>query len=172
MKRQLDDALLATVAAFLAEEREEERALRALDDEDFGLVVEDLAGDALRKLNGFDADGYDYVRKAYKVEPLIGQRVRLKDGNDLATIVPVASGTDHYVHFVIDGHRYVSVEHPRALDYLAERVDAAADDRLVCALAERMVPEREFVQTMVDGIRLKKGLDLKDDDCSVAFDPV
>lgn len=156
-----DPGLLAAVRALLSKNE----SLSKMRREHFDILVAKAARLAVERMAGKpgrgdrDGDGYGYVRKFYGVSPKVGQRVSLPCGR-LGTVVPVHSGLDHHVHFVIDGYEYVSVEHPNALSYLDERVDATSCARLLSILADRIVPEPEFEPSMISDevIALEYGL--------------
>lgn len=60
---------------------------------------------------------YEYVRHAYFVDPLPGERIRCHSSGVLATIVRPRL-EDQYVHARIDGEKRISRFHPTAIDYL------------------------------------------------------
>ena len=68
-----------------------------------------------------EADGYDYVRRAYGVDPTVGQRVRLKNegpatGEEGVVIYP-GQHTAH-VRVVIDGRDFPVSVHPNNVELL------------------------------------------------------
>lgn len=60
---------------------------------------------------------YDYVRRMYGVDPVIGQRIRCHSSGRFATIIR-PQPEDQYVHARFDGERARSRFHPIAIDYL------------------------------------------------------
>ncbi len=68
-------------------------------------------------------DGYDYVRKAYKIAPFkIGDRCRLKDegswtGREGVIVYPGTS-TAH-IHVFIDGEKHISHVHPFSVEIIS-----------------------------------------------------
>lgn len=67
-------------------------------------------------------DGYDYVRRAYGLNPRIGQRCRLKDEGESSGLVgeivhPGSTSTAH-VHVVLDGRDYAVCVHPSSVELL------------------------------------------------------
>lgn len=63
---------------------------------------------------------YDYVRRAYGVDPVVGQRVRHTEmsRNNTGTIAREKPSQGHYVQVRFDGQKHASPCHPRALEYL------------------------------------------------------
>jgi hypothetical protein len=61
---------------------------------------------------------YDYVRRAYGVDPKVGQRVRHLEIDRFGTIVQENKSASHYVQVKLDGQRFASPCHPAALEYL------------------------------------------------------
>ncbi len=61
-------------------------------------------------------DGYDYIRKAYGIDPKVGQRLTLRgdaaNPDRLGTVLHPNRGTTNYVHLVMDGDRFGVVAHP------------------------------------------------------------
>ena len=67
-------------------------------------------------------DGYDYIRRAYGVDPKVGQRVRLKDegsytGREGEVAYP--GETTAHVHVLLDGEKHVSHVHPNSIEVIA-----------------------------------------------------
>lgn len=78
------------------------------------------------------ADGYQYVRSAYGVDPTIGQRVTLKNegpssGKQGTVLYPNKASTA-YVHVILDGEKHPVVVHPLNVELHPVEV-AAADAR-------------------------------------------
>lgn len=64
---------------------------------------------------------YDYVRQAYGVNPVVGERVRhhtRRAGKD-GTIARERS-PNHYVHVLFDGEKHALPCHPTEMDYLGQ----------------------------------------------------
>lgn len=61
---------------------------------------------------------YDYVKRTYGVEPVIGARVRHTEINKEGVIVR-RKADDQYVWVQFDGQKHPSPCHPMALDYSA-----------------------------------------------------
>lgn len=67
------------------------------------------------------SDGYDYVRRAYGVDPRIGQRARLVNegpSTGLEGEVIYPGRTTAHVHIVIDGRDFAVSVHPMSIDLL------------------------------------------------------
>jgi hypothetical protein len=64
------------------------------------------------------ARSYDYVRRAYGVDPVVGQRVRHTEV-DKAGVIAKPGPAGHYVYVRFDGERHASPCHPTSLDYAA-----------------------------------------------------
>lgn len=66
-------------------------------------------------------DGYDYVRRTYKLDPRIGQRARLKDEGTMTgmegTVLYPGTSSAH-VHIILDGMREPSICHPYSVELL------------------------------------------------------
>lgn len=62
---------------------------------------------------------YDYVRRTYGVDPVVGQRARHTVTGKFGVIARMRS-PDHYVHVQFDGQRYAVPCHPTELDYTTE----------------------------------------------------
>jgi hypothetical protein len=62
---------------------------------------------------------YDYVRRMYGVEPIVGARVRHTETGRFGVIAPMSPTHGHYVQVRFDGQRFASNCHPTALDYSA-----------------------------------------------------
>lgn len=68
-----------------------------------------------------DKDGYGYVRRAYGVDPTIGQRVRLKNehtSSGLEGEVVYPGPSTAHVHVVIDGRDHAVSVHPMNVELL------------------------------------------------------
>ena len=146
-----DPSLLEAVRERLSE-RDDLRALPAQTFDALAASAASLAvGRVAESAKGWpgQGDGYARIRRNYAVNPKVGQPVRL-DGGRLGTILPVASGASHYIHFVADGHSRVSLVHPRDIECLDRTVDAASDTLLVAALASRCVPDGGFVPPLAE----------------------
>ena len=66
-------------------------------------------------------DGYGYVRRAYSVDPTIGQRVRLKNegpSSGLEGVVVYPGPSTAHVHVVIDGRDHAVSVHPLNVELL------------------------------------------------------
>lgn len=61
--------------------------------------------------------GYDYVRRAYGVDPKVGARVRHTETGNFGVIARARLGEGHRVQVRFDGSRYALPCHPAALDY-------------------------------------------------------
>jgi len=66
------------------------------------------------------SESYDYVRRMYGVNPVIGSRVRHNEVNRWGTIVRASASHGHYVRVRFDGEKHASNCHPTALDYEAQ----------------------------------------------------
>lgn len=70
-------------------------------------------------------DGYGYVRRAYGVDPRIGQRITLTgegkdwEGREGEIVYPYASR--HYVHVIFDTLRHPVVVHPQSVVFPPEQ---------------------------------------------------
>jgi hypothetical protein len=63
--------------------------------------------------------GYDYVRAAYGVNPVVGERVRLEGpGRREGVIAREKLSAAHYIYVRFDGASSATPCHPRSLDYL------------------------------------------------------
>lgn len=60
---------------------------------------------------------YDYVKRAYGVNPKVGQRVRHTEVDKLGKITRERLSQAHYVMVRFDGEKHPSPCHPTALDY-------------------------------------------------------
>ncbi len=68
---------------------------------------------------------YDYVRRYYGVDPVVGQRVRHTEINKSGVIARESPSQAQYVMVKLDGQKLASPCHPTALDYApAEQVVA------------------------------------------------
>lgn len=64
---------------------------------------------------------YDYVKRAYGVNPIVGQRIRHHVKSvGMGTIAPERISQAHYVMVVLDGEKHSSPCHPTEMDYLEE----------------------------------------------------
>lgn len=64
---------------------------------------------------------YDYVKRAYGVDPKVGQRVRMNEGCEPrkeGVIAPESPSHGHYVQVRFDGQNFASNCHPTSIDYL------------------------------------------------------
>jgi hypothetical protein len=62
---------------------------------------------------------YDYVRRTYSVDPVIGQRVTHTVTNKSGIIAREDKSQGHYVQVRFDGQRHSLPCHPTELDYAA-----------------------------------------------------
>lgn len=62
---------------------------------------------------------YEYVRQAYGVDPVPGQRVRFTEGKPRFGMIASRRAYDHYVWVRFDGEKHPSPCHPTSLDYSA-----------------------------------------------------
>lgn len=60
---------------------------------------------------------YDYAKRAYEVDPVVGQRVRHTELDKFGTIAREDPSMAQYVMVKIDGLKHVSPCHPNALEY-------------------------------------------------------
>lgn len=65
---------------------------------------------------------YDYVRRVYGVDPVVGARVAHTVTKKVGVIARERSPL-HYVHVRFDGQKHALPCHPTELDYAAEAVD-------------------------------------------------
>lgn len=75
----------------------------------------------VRKSSVPPRDGYDYVRRAYGIDPKIRQRVRLVDegsytGREGEVAFP--GETTAHVHVLLDGEKNVSHVHPNSIEFV------------------------------------------------------
>lgn len=63
--------------------------------------------------------GYDYIKRAYGVNPKVGYRVRHKITNNMGTISRSGRSQQHYVQVRFDGLKHSRPCHPTELEYLA-----------------------------------------------------
>lgn len=68
---------------------------------------------------------YEYVRRAYRVAPEVGARVRHNETGRAGTIAREDRSQSHYVQVRFDGDRHAKPCHPTALDYVLERYSPA-----------------------------------------------
>jgi hypothetical protein len=63
---------------------------------------------------------YDYVKKHYAVNPIVGNRVRLLEGKEQpeGTIAREDKSMGHYVMVRFEGVRWPAPCHPTSLEYL------------------------------------------------------
>lgn len=62
---------------------------------------------------------YDYVKRAYGVNPVVGMRVRHNEIDKWGTIAREGRSAQHYVMVRFDGQKHASPCHPTSLDYPA-----------------------------------------------------
>ncbi|CAN7303637.1 hypothetical protein LJR164_001584 [Phenylobacterium sp. LjRoot164] len=63
---------------------------------------------------------YDYVRRMYGVDPIVGHRVRhteMKGPRSFGVIARESPSQGHHVMVRFDGQKHASPCHPTALDY-------------------------------------------------------
>lgn len=60
---------------------------------------------------------YDYVKRTYAVNPVVGQRVKHHVTGKEGTIARESQSAAHYVQVRFDGQRYNASCHPTELDY-------------------------------------------------------
>lgn len=60
---------------------------------------------------------YDYVRRAYGVDPKVGARVRHTVTGEAGTIAREDQCAGHYVQVRFDGENFAASCHPTELDY-------------------------------------------------------
>jgi hypothetical protein len=60
---------------------------------------------------------YDYVRRAYGVDPKVGARVRHTVTGKAGTIARENQSSGHYVQVLFDGKGFAMPCHPTELDY-------------------------------------------------------
>ena len=60
---------------------------------------------------------YDYVRQTYKVDPVVGARVRHQETGRSGVVAPESASAKHHVHVLFDGDSEPLPSHPTALDY-------------------------------------------------------
>jgi hypothetical protein len=63
---------------------------------------------------------YDYVKRTYGVNPVVGARVRhpeMKGPRSFGTIARENPSQGHHVMVRFDGQNFASPSHPTALDY-------------------------------------------------------
>lgn len=73
--------------------------------------------------------GYDYIKRAYPVNPKVGERVRHTETDKLGTISREDRTASHYVQVVFDGQSHALPCHPTALEYLGRQPAPAAGPR-------------------------------------------
>ena len=61
---------------------------------------------------------YDYVRRAYGVDPKVGQRVKHKVTGTSGVIVREDKSQSHYIKVRFDEYKHAMPCHPTELDYL------------------------------------------------------
>ncbi len=69
---------------------------------------------------------YDYVKRAYGVTPVVGERVRHTEIDKLGVIAREKLSAGHHVQVRFDGEKFASPCHPTALEYLGA-VEQAVD---------------------------------------------
>lgn len=62
---------------------------------------------------------YDYIKRAYGVNPVVGQQVRHTVTHKLGTIARENRGHGHYVNVRFDGAKLPLLCHPTELEYLS-----------------------------------------------------
>jgi hypothetical protein len=60
---------------------------------------------------------YEYVKRAYRVEPHVGERVQHNETKRWGVIQPENLSQAHYVQVLFDDCDFPLPCHPRALDY-------------------------------------------------------
>ena len=60
---------------------------------------------------------YEYVKRAYSVDPVIGNRVRHTTTGNFGQITREDRGQSHYVQVRFDGKKFSLPCHPTELDY-------------------------------------------------------
>lgn len=60
---------------------------------------------------------YDYVKRAYGVNPILGQRVRHTETKKFGSIEHEDRSASHYVQVKFDGRDFALPCHPTSLDY-------------------------------------------------------
>lgn len=74
---------------------------------------------------------YDYVRRTYRVAPVIGARVRHNETGRFGAISRENRSQSHYVQVRFDGDRHALPCHPTALDYhLGQFAPLIAEERV------------------------------------------
>lgn len=63
---------------------------------------------------------YDYAKRTYNVNPVIGQRVQHKETKKHGVIARENKGQGHYVQVRFDGQKFALPCHPTALEYAPE----------------------------------------------------
>ena len=61
---------------------------------------------------------YEYIIRAYRVFPTVGERVRHKRTGRFGTIAPEDPGAGHYVQVRFDGTDHALPCHPTEMEYL------------------------------------------------------
>lgn len=74
-------------------------------------------------------DGYDYIRRAYGVDPRVGQRCALRNEHDWTgkegVVLYPGTSTAH-VHVLVDGQKHHSIVHPANVVMLDQAAQVAA----------------------------------------------
>lgn len=61
---------------------------------------------------------YDYIKRAYGVDPREGQRVKHTVTGEFGTVTAEDPGQGHYVQVQFEGRRFSLPCHPTELEYL------------------------------------------------------
>lgn len=65
---------------------------------------------------------YDYAKRTYGVNPVVGERIRHHVGGKEGVIVGERS-PNHYVHVLFDGGKHPLPCHPTEMDYLGAKAE-------------------------------------------------
>jgi hypothetical protein len=68
---------------------------------------------------------YDYIKRTYGVNPVVGERVRHTEVNKFGVIAREKLSAGHYVQVRFDGNKFDSPCHPTALEYSAAEGEGA-----------------------------------------------
>ena len=60
---------------------------------------------------------YDYIKRTYRVDPKVGDRVRHQVTKKIGTITREDKSQSHYVKVKFDGYSHSSPCHPTELEY-------------------------------------------------------
>lgn len=58
---------------------------------------------------------YDYIRQAYGINPIVGQRVLHTETKRVGVVMPEGPSNNHYVQVKFDGDHFSLPCHPKAL---------------------------------------------------------